>query len=49
MTVLLNELVWLGGWNSLYARMWGLSSTSFGCGIFLKTKKIILLTDRRSE
>lgn len=49
MTVLLNELLWLGGWNSLYARMWDLSSTCFGSGIFLKTKKIILLTDRRSE
>lgn len=49
MTVLLNELLWLGGWTSLYARMWDLSSTCFGSGIFLKTKKIILLTDRRSE
>lgn len=49
MTVLLNELVWLEGWNSLYARMWGLNSTCFGCGTFLKTKKIILLTDKRSE
>lgn len=38
MTVL-NELVWLGGWNSLYARMWGLSSTCFGCGIFFLNKK----------
>lgn len=39
MTDPVNELIWLGEWNSLYERMCDLRNTCFGHGVFFKQKR----------